>query len=130
MDCTHSLRNRSPTALPPPAERERSSQEAGAIGATAAGVYSRAMGAPTYGAETLAAYFHPIRPETWENPIVGPVLWRLAVEAPAVIEAVGKVDRSLIFDALTSTPEARLARALGMAAFIERTQEAMGRTAR
>jgi hypothetical protein len=39
---------------------------------------------------------------------------------------VGDVDRSLIFDALTWTPDARLARALGMAAFIERTRESMG----
>jgi hypothetical protein len=88
------------------------------------------MGAPTYDAETLAAYFHPIRPETWEDPIVGPVLRRLAQEAPDVIKAVSDVDRSLILDALTSTPAARLARALGMAAFIERTREAMGRAAR
>ncbi|HZF56511.1 MAG TPA: hypothetical protein VE093_48180 [Polyangiaceae bacterium] len=87
------------------------------------------MGAPTYDAETLAAYFHPIRPETWDDPILGPVLRRLAQEAPEVIEAVRDVDRSLIFDALTQTPDARLARALGMAAFIERTRATMGHAA-
>jgi hypothetical protein len=84
------------------------------------------MGAPTCDPETLAAYFHPILADTWEDPIVGPVLRRLAQEAPEVIDAVGDVDRSLIFDALTWTPDARLARALGMAAFIERTRESMG----
>jgi NAD(P)H-dependent flavin oxidoreductase YrpB (nitropropane dioxygenase family) len=88
------------------------------------------MGAPTCDAETLAAYFHPIHPETWEDPIVGPVLRRLARIAPGVIEAVADVDRSLIFDALTWTPDARLARALGMAAFIEKTREAMGHAGR
>jgi hypothetical protein len=88
--------------------------------------YAGRMAAPTYDAETLAAYFHPIRPETWVDPIVGPVLRRLAAEAPEVIEAVGEVDRSLIEDALARTPDARLARARSMAAFIERTQESMG----
>jgi hypothetical protein len=88
------------------------------------------MGAPTYDAETLAAYFHQIHPETWQDPIVGPVLRRLAQEAPEVIAAVSDVDRSLIFDALTSTPAARLSRALHMAAFIERTRETMGHGAR
>jgi hypothetical protein len=88
------------------------------------------MGAPTYDPETLAAYFQPVHPETWEDPIVGPVLRRLAQDAPEVIDAVADVDRSLIFDALLQTPGARLARALSMAAFIERTREAMGRAHR
>lgn len=88
------------------------------------------MGAPTYDAETLAAYFHPIRPETWDDPIVGPVLRRLALEAPEVIAAVSDVDRSLILDALAEAPDARLARALSMAAFIERTRGKMGHGAR
>lgn len=87
------------------------------------------MGAPSYDAETLATYFHPILPETWEDPILGPVLRRLAEKAPEVIKAVADVDRSLIFDALSWSPDARLARALGMAAFIERTREAMTRVA-
>ncbi len=83
------------------------------------------MSAPSEDRETLAAYFHPILPETWEDPIVGPVLRKLAKEAPDVIRAVAEVDRSLIFDALTATSEQRVARALGMAAFIERTRQGM-----
>lgn len=87
----------------------------------------RRMGAPSCDAETHAAYFHPIRPETWNDPIVGPVLRRLARDAPEVLAAVADVDRSLIFDALTWTPSVRLERALGMAAFIERTRGAVDR---
>jgi hypothetical protein len=89
-----------------------------------------AMGAPTYDAATLGAYFQPVHQETWEDPIVGPVLRHLAKVAPEVIEAVADVDRSLIFDALSWTPDARLARALDMAAFIARTREAMTRAGR
>ncbi len=85
------------------------------------------MGAPTYDASTLAAYFQPVHGETWEDPIVGPVLRRLMEDAPEIIEAVRDVDRSLIDEALGWTPGARLVRALGMAAFIERTREAMVR---
>jgi hypothetical protein len=88
------------------------------------------MGAPTYDEQTLAAYFEPLHRETWEDPIVGPVLRRLLQDAPEVIDAVADVDRSLIYDALTWTPAARLARALGMAAFIERTREALSRADR
>ena len=88
------------------------------------------MGAPTYDDQTLAAYFQPVHAETWEDPIVGPVLRRLAQDAPEVIEAVADVDRSLIYDALTRTPAARLARALDMAAFVERTRRALGRADR
>lgn len=76
--------------------------------------------------ETLAANFHPILPETWDDPVVGPVLRRLAQEAPEVIEAVRDVDRSLIFEALSLSPEARVRRALGMAAFIERMRKSTG----
>jgi hypothetical protein len=90
----------------------------------------RNMGAPDHDAETLAAYFQPVHRETWDDPMVGPVLRRLAQDAPDVIAAVADVDRSQIRDALTLTPAARLARALAMAAFIERTREAMGRAAR
>ena len=84
------------------------------------------MGAPSYDNETLAGYFQPIHPETWYDPIVGPVLRRLLVEAPEVIDAVADVDRSLIFEALALTPEARLSRALGLAAFITRARKTMG----
>ncbi len=84
------------------------------------------MGAPTYDEQTLAAYFQPIHAETWDDPIVGPVLRQLQQEAPDVILAVADVDRSQIFDALAQSPEVRLARALRLAAFIERTRKTMG----
>jgi len=82
------------------------------------------MGKPSVDAETLAAYFHPVLPETWEDPVVGPVLRRLAETAPQVIAAVADVDRSLIFDALKMTPEQRLAQSMHMAAFIEKMRKA------
>jgi hypothetical protein len=63
---------------------------------------------PSYDDETLAAYFQPIHAETWEDPIVGPVLRRLAVEDPDIIAAVADVDRSQIRDCLRRTPEHRL----------------------
>jgi hypothetical protein len=94
------------------------------------GLCSWPMGAPTYDPSTLAAYFQPVHDETWEDPIVGPVLRRLLQEAPEVIDAVADVDRSLIDDALTKTPADRLAGALRMAAFIERTRGALGRADR
>ncbi|MBK9264646.1 MAG: hypothetical protein IPM54_33280 [Polyangiaceae bacterium] len=53
------------------------------------------MTAPSVDAETLAAYFHPLLPETWDDPVVGPVLRRLAETAPEVIAAVADVDRAL-----------------------------------
>ncbi|HRI65037.1 MAG TPA: hypothetical protein PK156_12400 [Polyangium sp.] len=81
------------------------------------------MAAPSVDAETLAAYFHPILPATWEDPVVGPVLRRLLEEEPDIIHAVADVDRSLIFDALETTPEERAARTFSMAAFIERTRQ-------
>jgi len=84
------------------------------------------MGLPSVDAETLAAYFHPVLPETWEDPMVGPVLRRLAETAPQVIAAVADVDRSLIFDALAMTPEQRVAQSMHMAAFIEKMREAKG----
>lgn len=84
------------------------------------------MGVPSVDPETLAAYFHPILPATWRDPMVGPVLERLLQEAPDVIDAVAEVDRSLILDALATTPEERVARTFSMAAFIERTRRAMG----
>ena len=75
--------------------------------------------------ETLAAYFHPILPATWQDPVVGPVLERLLQDAPDVIQAVAEVDRSLILDALASTAEERVARTFSMAAFIERTRRSL-----
>jgi hypothetical protein len=84
------------------------------------------MSAPSVDAETLAAYFHPILPETWDDPVVGPVLRRLAEVAPLVIAAVADVDRSLIFDALAMTLEQRVAQSMHMAAFVEEMREAKG----
>lgn len=84
------------------------------------------MSAPSVDAETLAAYFHPILPETWDDPVVGPVLRRLAEEAPLVIAAVADVDRSLIFDALAMTMEEWVAYAFGMAAMIEEMRDQRG----
>lgn len=82
------------------------------------------MTAPSVDAETLAAYFHPLLPETWDDPVVGPILRRLAETAPEVIAAVADVDRSLIFDALSMTMEQRVAEAMHRAAFIEAMREA------
>jgi hypothetical protein len=84
----------------------------------------RPMAAPSVDAETLAAYFHPLLPETWNDPIVGPVLQRLAATMPEVIAAVVDVDRSLIFDALAMTMEQRVAQSMHRAAFIESMREA------
>ena len=84
------------------------------------------MSGPTDNPQTLATYFRPLHPSTWKDPIVGPVLRRLRRDAPEVIEAVADVDRSLVDDALTKTPDARMATALAMASFIERTRAAMG----
>lgn len=84
------------------------------------------MGAPSVDPETLAAYFHPILPTTWQDPVVGPVLERLLQDDPDVIHAVAEVDRSLIFDSLAATPEERVARTFSMAAFVDKTRRMMG----
>jgi hypothetical protein len=81
------------------------------------------MTAPSVDAETLAAYFHPLRPETWNDPMLGPILRHLAETAPEVIAAVADVDRSLIFDALTMSIEQRMAQSMHRAAFIEAMRE-------
>ncbi|WP_437304278.1 hypothetical protein [Sorangium sp. So ce388] len=62
-------------------------------------------GHPTTATE---ASFQPLRPALWEDPELGPVLRRLAVEDPDLIEAVVDVDRSLIRLALAQTPLDRL----------------------
>lgn len=82
------------------------------------------MTAPSVDAATLAKYFHPLLPETWDDPVVGPVLRRLAETSPEVIAAVTDVDRSLIFDALAMTTEQRVAQSMHRAAFIEAMREA------
>ncbi|HRI72567.1 MAG TPA: hypothetical protein PK156_50370 [Polyangium sp.] len=77
------------------------------------------MTAPSVDAETLAAYFHPLLPETWEDPVLRPILLHLQATAPLVIGAVADVDRSVIFGALTMTVEQRVAESMHQAAFIE-----------
>jgi hypothetical protein len=63
---------------------------------------------PSYDDETLQAYFHPVADALYDDPIVGPVLRRLAVEDPDIIAAVADVDRSQIRDAMRQTPWERL----------------------
>jgi hypothetical protein len=65
---------------------------------------------PSYDADTLAGVFQPAR-EALEDPVAGPALRRLAIEAPDVLAAVAEVDRSLIRDALRLSPFERLRRA-------------------
>ena len=83
------------------------------------------MALPSVDAETLAAYFHPLLPETWDDPVLGPVLRRLQETAPLVIGAVADVDRSLIFAALEMTTEQRFAQSMHMAAFIEEMRKGL-----
>lgn len=84
------------------------------------------MGAPSYEPAVLEAYFRGLDAATWDDPIVGPVLRRLAAEDPDVIAAVADVDRSLIEDALTRSPQDRVRRCLAAAASIERMRRSMG----
>jgi len=70
---------------------------------------------PSYDDETLAAYFQPLHPELWEDPLVGPILRYLAADDPDIIAAVVDVDRSQIRDCMDRTPEQRLRVALGIA---------------
>jgi len=61
------------------------------------------MGRPSYDDETLAAYFYPMHPSLFDDPVVGPELRRLAVEDPDILAAVADVDRSQIRDAMEMT---------------------------
>ncbi|MBI4952800.1 MAG: hypothetical protein HY908_12265 [Myxococcales bacterium] len=70
------------------------------------------MAKPSYDDETLAAYFQPVSPELYADPVVGPVLRRLEVDDPDVVLAVADVDRSQVRDALARSPEERLRVAL------------------
>lgn len=63
---------------------------------------------PSYDDETLSAYFQPLSPETWSDPIVGPVLRSLADLDPDIIAAVQDIDRSLIRECLRRAPLERL----------------------
>jgi hypothetical protein len=66
------------------------------------------MGKPSYDDETLAAYFQPISPDLFDDPVCGAELRRLAVEDPDIIAAVADEDRSLIRRCLEATPGERL----------------------
>jgi hypothetical protein len=65
-------------------------------------------GVPTYDSETLAAYFQPVDPKLFDDPVAGPALRRLAREDADVIAAAADVDRSLIRMCLAKTPAERL----------------------
>lgn len=62
------------------------------------------MGRPSYDDETLAAYFYPMHPSLFDDPVAGPELRRLAVEDPDILAAVADVDRTLIRDAMEAPP--------------------------
>ena len=66
---------------------------------------------PSYDEATLAAYFQPLSASLWNDPLVGPVLRALERTDPVIIAAVADVDRSQIRDALSESPERRLAQA-------------------
>jgi hypothetical protein len=70
--------------------------------------YAPLVPQPSYDDETLQAYFHPFSDALYDDPVVGPVLRRLAVEDPDIIAAVADVDRSQIRDAMQQTPWERL----------------------
>jgi hypothetical protein len=70
------------------------------------------MGKPSYDDETLAAYFYPMSPALYDDPVVGSTLKRLAEEDPDIILAVADVDRSQCRDAMLEDPFERLGRAI------------------
>jgi hypothetical protein len=72
------------------------------------------MGRPSYDEATLAAYFQPMGPALFDDPVAGLELRRLAAEDPDIIAAVADVDRSQIRDAFLRSPEERLRNAMGM----------------
>ena len=49
------------------------------------------MGRPSYDDETLAAYFYPMHPSLFDDPVCGAELRRLAVTDPDIIAAVADV---------------------------------------
>jgi hypothetical protein len=72
------------------------------------------MGRPSDDYETLAAYFYPLDPSLFEDPVCGAELRRLAVEDPDIIAAVADIDRTQIRDFLAKSPWERLDDALGL----------------
>jgi len=73
-----------------------------------------AMGRPSYDDETLAAYFYPMQPSLFDDPVCGAELRRLAVEDPDIIAAVADVDRSQVRDFLAKSPWQRFDDAFGL----------------
>jgi hypothetical protein len=84
------------------------------------------MGRPSYDDETLAAVFQPLHEVTWNDRILGPVLRDLAERDPDLIAAVADVDRSLIRECLTRTPEELFRRAAAYADDILRIRRQNG----
>lgn len=72
------------------------------------------MGCPSYDDATLAAYFYPMDPALFDDPVVGPALRRLAVEDPDIIAAVTDVDRSQVRAFLAKSPWERMDDAFGL----------------
>jgi hypothetical protein len=81
---------------------------------------------PTYDPETLRAYFQPVSEATMADPVLGPMLRRLAAEDPDLIAAVADVDRSQVRDQLERTPAQRLERAFHHARVLEGYRRAAG----
>ena len=71
------------------------------------------MGRPSYDDETLAAYFYPMHPSLFDDPVAGPELRRLAVEDPDILTAVADVDRTQVRDFLAKSPWERMDDAFG-----------------
>jgi len=70
----------------------------------------------------MAAYFCPLQDALWQDPIVGPLLRRLAETDRDLIEAVRDIDRSQIRDALAASPADRLRVASGLATSFARAR--------
>ena len=80
------------------------------------------MGAPSYDAATLAAYFQPLGDAVRKDPLVGPLVRRWAEQDPDLVDAVRDVDRSQIRDALAERPAERLRAACALAESLERAR--------
>ena len=94
-----------PARKPPSGETDSSSQE------PTRGKLC-AMGRPSYDDETLAAYFYPMAPSLFADPVCGADLRRLAVADPDILAAVADVDRTQVRDAAEAPPWQRFRRAV------------------
>ncbi len=72
------------------------------------------MGSASYDDATLAAYFYPMDPTLFDDPVAGPALLRLAADDPDVIAAVADVDRSQVRAFLAKSPWERMDDAFGL----------------